>query len=75
MPRRWVAALAFALGMAILQGVDGSSTLSPEERQARGINHSSIHTDFMIGSNDVDVSGVDTRGHESPILRSGDWVL
>jgi len=64
-----------ALGMAILQGVDGSSSLSPEERQARGINHSSIHTDFMIGSNDVDVSGVDAHGRESPILRSGDWVL
>jgi aminopeptidase len=64
-----------ALGMAILQAVDGSSALSPDERQARGINHSSIHTDFMIGSDELDVSGVDAQGHEAPILRSGDWVL
>ena len=69
------AASHIAFGMAILHGVDGSSALSPEERQARGVNHSSIHTDFMIGSNDVDVSGVDARGDETPILRSGDWVL
>jgi len=69
------AASHIAFGMAILQGVNGSSALSPEERQARGVNHSSIHTDFMIGSNVVDVSGVDAHGDETPILRSGDWVL
>jgi aminopeptidase len=69
------AASHIALGMAVLQGVDGSSELSPDERQARGVNHSSIHTDFMIGSNELDVSGVDAHGHETPILRGGDWVL
>jgi aminopeptidase len=69
------AASHIAFGMAILQGVPGSTDISPEERQARGINHSSIHTDFMIGSNSLDVSGVDAHGHETPILRSGDWVL
>jgi aminopeptidase len=69
------AASHIAFGMAILKGVDGSSALSAEERQARGVNHSSIHTDFMIGSNAVDIAGVDTGGNETPILRSGDWVL
>jgi aminopeptidase len=69
------AASHIALGMAILQGIAGSSSLSPEERQARGVNHSSIHTDFMIGSNELDISGVGTHGDETPILRKGDWVL
>jgi aminopeptidase len=69
------AASHIAFGMAILQGLDGASELAPEERQARGINHSSIHTDFMIGSSEVDVSGIDRNGHETPILRRGDWVL
>ena len=69
------AASHIALGMAILQGIDGSSSLSPEERQARGVNHSSVHTDFMIGSNELDISGVETHGDETPILRKGDWVL
>ena len=69
------AASHIALGMAILQAVDGSSSLSPEDRQARGINHSSIHTDFMIGSRELDISGVDKGGSETPILVAGDWVL
>jgi aminopeptidase len=69
------AASHIALGAAIVQGVEGSSALSPEERQARGVNHSSIHTDFMIGSSDLDISGVDAHGHETPLLRSGDWLL
>jgi aminopeptidase len=49
--------------------------MPPEERQARGINHSSIHTDFMIGSRELEISGVDAGGSETPILRKGDWVL
>jgi aminopeptidase len=69
------AASHIALGMAVLQGVNGSSALSPDERNARGINHSSIHTDFMIGSNELDVSGVDVHGNETPILKGGSWVL
>jgi aminopeptidase len=69
------AASHIALGAAILQCVDGAGELSPEERHARGINHSSIHTDFMIGSNEVAVSGVTKHGDEVPILHNGDWVL
>ena len=69
------AAAHIALGAAIVQGVDGAMALSQEERQARGVNQSSIHTDFMIGSRELDVSGVDKEGQESPILRKGDWVL
>jgi aminopeptidase len=64
-----------ALGAAILQAVEGATELSPDERQARGINQSTIHTDFMIGSAEVDISGVTSGGDEVPILRRGEWVL
>ncbi|MEI8105290.1 MAG: aminopeptidase [Actinomycetes bacterium] len=69
------AASHIAFGMAILQCAEGATDLSPEERNARGINHSSVHTDFMIGSRDLAVSGVTADGVEVPILRDGDWVL
>jgi aminopeptidase len=69
------AASHIALGAAILQAIEGAAELKPEERQARGVNHSTIHTDFMVGSNEVDVSGVTETGDEVPILRRGDWVL
>jgi aminopeptidase len=64
-----------ALGAAIVQAVDGAAELSPEERHERGVNHSSIHTDFMIGSREVDIDGVTNGGDAMPILRGGDWVL
>ena len=69
------AASHIALGMAILRTVDGASDLTPDERLARGINHSNLHTDFMIGSPELAVSGVEAGGTEVPILRDGDWVL
>jgi aminopeptidase len=69
------AAAHIAFGAAIVQGVDDALALSSQERQARGVNQSSIHTDFMIGSRELDVWGVDRGGQESPILRKGDWVL
>ena len=53
----------------------GSRTLSPEERHERGVNHSSIHTDFMIGSNELEVDGVTADGEAVPLLRNGDWQL
>jgi aminopeptidase len=69
------AASHIALGMAIVTAVDGATELSPEERHERGINSSSIHTDFMIGSRELEVTGVTTDGQEVPILHRGEWVL
>jgi aminopeptidase len=64
-----------ALGASIVQALPWASGLSPEERHERGVNHSSIHTDFMIGSNDLEIDGVTKAGDVVPILRNGDWQL
>ncbi len=69
------AAAHIALGAPILQAVEWARELTTEERRERGVNHSSIHTDFMIGSNDLEVDGVTASGEVAPILRGGDWVL
>jgi len=68
------AASHIALGAGIVQAVEVEG-LSAEERHARGVNVSSIHTDFMIGSDELAVSGVSADGAETPILRDGEWVL
>jgi aminopeptidase len=64
-----------ALGEAIAQAVSWSGELAVDERHARGVNHSSIHTDFMIGSTELEVDGVTPGGEAVPILRGGDWQL
>ncbi len=47
------------------------TAVAPEE--VPRINQSSIHVDFMIGSNDVDVTGVKRAGERVPVLRGGAW--
>jgi aminopeptidase len=37
-------------------------------------NRSEIHVDFMIGGDDVDVTGIRTDGTREPVLRNGSWA-
>jgi aminopeptidase len=39
------------------------------------INSSEIHIDFMIGSDDVAVTGIRQDGSQMPVLRGGTWQL
>src|SRR5215211_2981175 len=39
------------------------------------LNESAVHVDFMIGGDDVDVSGVTDAGEQVPVLRGGVWQL
>ena len=64
-----------AFGASIVQALPWAAEASPEERHERGVNHSSIHTDFMIGSDDLEVDGITKQGDAVPLLRNGDWQL
>jgi aminopeptidase len=53
---------------------DGSDQgLSDEDRARR--NQSSIHIDFMIGSEDVIVTGLTRDGERTPVLVDGTWQI
>jgi aminopeptidase len=45
------------------------------EADEKRLNHSSIHVDFMIGGDDVSVTGITTEGADVPVLRDGAWQL
>jgi aminopeptidase len=45
------------------------------ELEAHGLNLSGVHTDFMIGSPELDVDGVEAGGAVVRLLRGGDWQL
>ena len=64
-----------ALGDAPLMTAPALAGLEPEERAARGVNGSAIHTDFMIGGPDLAVDGVRRDGSEIPLLRANAWQL
>jgi aminopeptidase len=46
-----------------------------DEADAKRINESTIHVDFMIGSPEVNVMGVDADGTETPVLVEGRWQV
>jgi aminopeptidase len=39
------------------------------------VNKSRVHVDFMIGSPEIDVDGIDADGNAVPVLRSGAWQV
>jgi aminopeptidase len=49
-------------------------TVDRDDSRAQ-INESSIHIDFMIGADDVAVTGVANDGTRVPLLRDGVWQL
>ena len=46
-----------------------------DEADLARLNRSQIHVDFMIGADDVAVTGVTDGGERLPILRDGRWQL
>jgi aminopeptidase len=53
--------------------VDGAK-LSPDDIAARGGNKSLIHIDWMIGSGEIDIDGLDERGGRTAVFREGEWA-
>jgi aminopeptidase len=62
------AASHIALGQAFAFAVEG------DEAPSR-VNTSEIHVDFMIGGDEVSVTGVTGDGAEVPLLRGGSWQI
>ncbi len=58
--------------IALGQGLEFS--IEDDEDVAR-MNDSVIHIDFMIGSNDVTVTGTTKTGEEVALLRGGEWQI
>ena len=68
------AASHIALGQCYSKCFKGELDLTPEEISKRGGNSSMIHIDWMIGSDQIDVDGIDHNGNAEPVFRKGEWV-
>lgn len=69
------AASHVALGEAYRFSVDGGTAMSDDEAAAAGLNDSLMHVDFMIGSDAMDVDGLDATGEARPVMRAGRFVI
>jgi aminopeptidase len=68
------AASHVALGAAYKFTLHGGETMSDEEFERAGGNRSAAHVDFMIGSGELDVTGVLPDGTAEPVMRRGEWI-
>ena len=68
------AASHIALGQAYRTCLKGGTTAPEAELEERGANTSLIHIDWMIGSGEVDVDGLDAEGNATPVMRRGEWA-
>lgn len=64
-----------ALGGAYPVCLEGSENLSENELKAKGMNNSLIHEDFMIGTKDMEIIGVDSEGNETVIMKDGNFAF
>ncbi len=64
-----------AWGFGIHQAIPNALEQSPEELNAKGLNASVVHTDFMVGGPDVTVTGIQQDGSRVVILRDDQWQL
>ena len=63
-----------AAGEGFLEVIDGFENKTLDEIHAMGINDSIIHVDFMVGSDDLDITGIRPDGTEVPVFHNGTWA-
>src|SRR5580658_331907 len=68
------AACHIALGQCYAKCFVDGAKLNPDEIAARGGNKSMLHVDWMIGSGEIDVDGIDASGGRTPVFRKGEWA-
>ena len=69
------AACHFALGLGFPEWVKGGFDKTKEELKEMGVNHSSTHVDFMLGTKDLSITGITAKGEKVPIFRDGGWAF
>ena len=64
-----------ALGAGFSECIRGYENLTLDQCREKGINDSMIHVDFMIGSEDLSITGYTENGKEIPIFVNGTWAF
>lgn len=64
-----------ALGRGIRNCLAGGLKMTTENFLEAGGNHSAVHYDFMIGSGEMNIDGIDQDGKPQPLMRKGEWAF
>jgi aminopeptidase len=64
-----------AIGSAYRFSLTGGEKISGEEFKSQGGNSSLVHSDFMVGSAELNIIGLLEDGSEEPVLEAGEWAF
>ena len=64
-----------AFGAAYPTTLEGGENMTTDELIEHGANDSINHEDFMIGSDDLNITGITEDGVEIEIFRKGEWTF
>lgn len=63
-----------ALGEAYRVCLKNGENMTKDELEKAGVNCSLIHEDFMIGSADMNITGITAEGKKVPVFIKGNWA-
>ena len=69
------AACHLAMGAGFTNCLKDYDKYTLEEAHAKGINDSMIHVDFMIGTQDLCITGTTQSGEQIKIFENGNWAF
>ena len=69
------AACHLAIGMGFTNVLRDFEKYSEDEAHALGINDSVTHVDFMIGTSDLSIVGIDNNDNKVKIFENGEWAF
>lgn len=64
-----------AIGDGFPKCYENGENMSREELLEQGVNHSTVHTDFMVGTSDLKIIGTTWDGEEYTVFENGNFVL
>lgn len=65
----------FAIGDCYPTCLQGGGNMNKEELAEHGLNSSLEHVDFMVGTNDLEITATTECGNVLKIFENGEWVI
>ena len=64
-----------AIGDGFSKCYENGENMSREKKKKKGVNHSNVHTDSMVGTSDLTIVGTTWDGEEYTVFENGNFVL
>lgn len=55
--------------------IKGAEKMSAKDLEQLGVNDSLVHEDFMLGTQDLEITGIDQSGKEIPVFHKGNFAF